>query len=153
LPMAKPAVDAPATAIAAQPAPRGRSGCSVVVVDDNVDAARTIALALEIAGHDVTVCHTAAAAFAVTAQSPAPVYIIDIGLPDIPGYDLAQELRRNPATIHATLIALTGYGRPEDREKSKDAGFDRHLVKPVDVGELTEIIGAIANCQAPRVTQ
>jgi CheY-like chemotaxis protein len=153
LPMATPAVDAPATAITAQPAQRGRSGCSVVVVDDNVDAARTIALALEIAGHDVTVCHTAAAAFAVTAKSPAPVYIIDIGLPDIPGYDLAQDLRRNPATTHATLIALTGYGRPEDREKSKDAGFDRHLVKPVDVGELTEIIGAIANCPAPRATQ
>jgi CheY-like chemotaxis protein len=77
------------------------------------------------------------------------VYIIDIGLPDIPGHDLAQELRRNPDTAHATLIALTGYGRPEDRERSKDAGFDRHLVKPVDIGELKEIIDAIANCPAP----
>lgn len=149
LPMAKPDVGAAAAnTMASQPAPQERRGCHVVVVDDNVDAARTIALALEMTGHEVTICHTAAAAFAVTAQSPAPVYIIDIGLPDIPGLDVAQELRRNPATAHATLIALTGYGRPEDRERSKEAGFDRHLVKPVDIGELNEIIDAIANCPA-----
>ncbi|KQY50373.1 hypothetical protein ASD14_11670 [Lysobacter sp. Root494] len=146
LPMAKPATDAPATAISTQPAPRGNSGCSVVVVDDNVDAARTIALALEIAGHEVSVCHTATAAFAMAAHGPASVYIIDIGLPDMPGYDLAQQLRRHPGTAHATLIALTGYGRPEDRERSKEAGFDRHLVKPVDVGELTDLMDAISSC-------
>ena len=157
LPVAKPPADAPAAGASAQPPPRERnsernSACRVVVVDDNVDAARTIALALEIAGHDVAVCHTAAAALAVTARDPARVYIVDIGLPDIPGHDLAQELRRNPDTTNATLIALTGYGRPADRERSKEAGFDRHLVKPVDVAELTAIIAAIANCPSPRAT-
>ena len=148
LPMTKPAADARASSLSSPPSAGKRNRCHVVVVDDNVDAARTIALALEIAGHEVTTCHTAAAALAVTAQGPAPVYIIDIGLPDIPGYDLAQELRRNPDTAHATLIALTGYGRPEDRARSKEAGFDRHLVKPVDVGKLRELIDGIANCPA-----
>jgi signal transduction histidine kinase/CheY-like chemotaxis protein len=148
LPMTKPAAEPRASSLSSPPSAGKRNRCHVVVVDDNVDAARTIALALEIAGHEVTTCHTAAAAFAVAVQGPAPVYIIDIGLPDIPGYDLAQELRRNPETAHATLIALTGYGRPEDRERSKEAGFDRHLVKPVDVGELRELIDGIANCPA-----
>jgi len=150
LPLAKAEAEAPAPAGSPQSGARQRRGCHVVVVDDNVDAARTIALALEMAGHEVSVCHTAAAAFAVTAQEPAPVYIIDIGLPDIPGHDLARELRRNPGTRHAMLIALTGYGRPEDRERSKEAGFDRHLVKPVDIAELNSIVEAIPACEAPR---
>ena len=148
LPMAKPAADARSPFLAPEPSAGERNRCHVVVVDDNVDAARTIALALEIAGHEVTVCHTAAAAFAVAVQGQTPVYIIDIGLPDMPGYELAQELRRKPDTAHATLIALTGYGRPEDRERSKSAGFDRHLVKPVDVGELMDLIDGVANCPA-----
>jgi PAS domain S-box-containing protein len=137
---------------AAAPPPQTRAGpseaatqthCKVIVVDDNVDAARTIALALEIAGHEVAVYHDAAAVLAASALQPAQVYIIDIGLPDMPGHDLAQALRRDPRTSDAILIALTGYGRAEDRARSNEAGFDRHLVKPVDVEELRRIIDGL----------
>lgn len=120
--------------------------CDIVLVDDNVDAAATIALALEMSGHRVTVFHDAASTLAASSLDPAPVYILDIGLPDKSGYVLARELRRDPRTANATLIALTGYGRAEDRQQSKEAGFDRHLVKPVDVGELRAFFDGLENC-------
>jgi PAS domain S-box-containing protein len=144
LPLAKPGKGTPPTAAVEQPETmQANSRCHVIVVDDNVDAARTIALALEIAGHDVAVHHDAAAVLAASAVHPAKVYIIDIGLPDMPGYELAQALRREPRTRDAVLIALTGYGRAEDRARSIEAGFDRHLVKPVDVEELRRTIDGL----------
>jgi CheY-like chemotaxis protein/anti-sigma regulatory factor (Ser/Thr protein kinase) len=146
LPLATPGAKTPAVAAAEQPPARTSSRCSVVVVDDNVDAARTIALALQFAGHEVAVHHDAAAVLAASALHPAQVYIIDIGLPDMPGHALAQALRREPRTQDAILIALTGYGRAEDRARSTEAGFDRHLVKPVDVEELRRIIDELIRC-------
>jgi len=122
--------------------------CAILLVDDNRDAAQTIAMSLEIAGHTVTVCHDAASTLAETERNPAPVYVMDIGLPDMSGYELAKILRRDPRTSNATLIALTGYGRAEDRERSREAGFDSHLVKPVDVEELRALIAEL-ECEGP----
>jgi PAS domain S-box-containing protein len=144
LPLAKPDASPSADPGEQDEEKAGQSRCQVIVVDDNVDAARTIALALEIAGHQVAVHHAAATVLAASALHPAQVYIIDIGLPDMPGYELAQALRREPRTQDAILIALTGYGRAEDRARSTEAGFDRHLVKPVDVEELRRIIDGLA---------
>ncbi|MDB5727517.1 MAG: hypothetical protein JWQ00_722, partial [Noviherbaspirillum sp.] len=71
------------------------------------------------------------------------VFILDIGLPDMDGYRLAGELRALPETADAAFIALTGYGQEQDRERSSQARFDRHLVKPVDIAALTALIAAI----------
>jgi len=112
----------------------------VLVVDDNVDAAQTLQLLLEAGGHQVSVAHSALAALEL-AQAVAPeLCLLDIGLPDLNGYELARGLRALPQTAHATLVAVTGYGRREDREQARDAGFDHYFVKPLDVKALLALI-------------
>ena len=115
----------------------------IMVVDDNVDAAGMIAMLLEIHGHQVLVEHTAGAALQAARADAPDVMLIDIGLPDMDGNDLARLLRGVETTRHALLIACTGYGQPKDREKSRAAGFDHHLVKPVDTAELLALIEAL----------
>ncbi len=125
------------------PAPAG-AGLRVLVVDDNADAAAMLAMVLEAAGHRTAVEHGSQAALA-RARSEAPdVCILDIGLPDMDGHELARRLRAQPETANAVLIAVTGYGHESDRRKSFDAGFDEHLVKPADPARLTAILAAIA---------
>ncbi len=115
----------------------------VLVVDDNIDAAQTLQLLLEAAGHQVHVGHTAMAGLEL-AQAHAPeLCLLDIGLPDISGYDLARGLRNLQQTAHATLVAVTGYGRREDREQATAAGFDHYFVKPVDVDGLLALIAKL----------
>ena len=125
------------------PAPAG-AGLRVLVVDDNADAAAMLAMVLEAAGHRTAVEHGSQAALA-RARSEAPdVCILDIGLPDMDGHELARRLRAQPETANAVLIAVTGYGHESDRRKSFDAGFDEHLVKPADPARLSAILAAIA---------
>ena len=115
----------------------------VMVVDDNVDAATTVAMLLEMDGHAVSVAHSAEQALAMTgaaAIDPPQAFLLDIGLPGMDGYELARKLRALPATANAVLIALTGYGQPQDRERSKAAGFDHHLEKPVDPDRLLALL-------------
>jgi signal transduction histidine kinase/ActR/RegA family two-component response regulator len=137
-------VSAPALA----PAPAGQTDTSsqrlhVLVVDDNIDAAQTLQLLLEAAGHHVSVAHSAVEALEV-AQAHAPqLCLLDIGLPGISGYELARGLRTLPATAQATLVAVTGYGRHEDREQARIAGFDHYYVKPVDVDALLALIATL----------
>ncbi|MFC0679850.1 PAS domain S-box protein [Lysobacter korlensis] len=116
---------------------------STMVVDDNADAARTIALLLELQGHEVRVHHDATTALADSRAQPAQLYILDIGLPDMSGHELAQRLRQQPGAADAKLIAVTGYGRAEDRTLSEEAGFDLHLVKPVDAGQLLDAVATV----------
>jgi signal transduction histidine kinase len=131
---ARPA-DGPAT-------PTGRR-LRVLVVDDNADAAQTLQLLLEAGGHQVAVAHTGLQALEM-AQSMSPeLCLLDIGLPDISGNDLARGLRALPHTAHATLVAVTGYGRREDRELSLKSGFDRYFVKPADVDALLALIATL----------
>ncbi|TFW14764.1 hybrid sensor histidine kinase/response regulator [Duganella callida] len=115
----------------------------VLVVDDNIDAAQTLQLLLEAGGHHVSVAHTALAALETAQASSPELCLLDIGLPDISGYDLARGLRALPHTAHATLVAVTGYGRREDRELATAAGFDHYFVKPVDVDALLALIATL----------
>ncbi|HVL75475.1 MAG TPA: response regulator, partial [Noviherbaspirillum sp.] len=113
----------------------------VMVVDDNADAALSLAMLLESMGYLTTVEYDARRALERAAGEAPDVLLLDIGLPDMDGYTLARRLRAMPATRHALLIAVTGYGQAEDRERSREAGFDFHLVKPVDTARLAELLG------------
>jgi signal transduction histidine kinase len=111
-----------------------------MVVDDNQDAADTLAMLLEAGGYQVGVHYTAREALAAVGASRPHICLLDIGLPDMNGNELARELRQLPETASAVLIAVTGYGQQEDRDNSRAAGFDHHLVKPVDVDQLMRML-------------
>ena len=118
----------------------------VLVVDDNVDGAESLATLLKLLGHEVHVAHDGPAALRATADVRPEVVFLDIGLPGMDGYEVARRIRR-PGRTEALLVALTGYGQEEDRRRSREAGFDHHLVKPVDPAVLEDLLAAAA---APR---
>jgi signal transduction histidine kinase/CheY-like chemotaxis protein len=136
-------LDAPAPERSSAPAPA--PSLRILVVDDNEDAAATLAMLLEAMGHEVAVEHTPAAALAHAAIAPPQVCLLDIGLPGMDGNELAQRLRARPETAHAVLMAVTGYGQESDRTRSMAAGFDFHLVKPVDIGKLGQLLSKAAH--------
>jgi CheY-like chemotaxis protein len=112
-----------------------------MVVDDNVDAAQVMAMYIGGAGHEVVVEHDPFAALERAPRFAPEVCLLDIGLPGMDGHELARRLRALPQTANALLIAVTGYGQAQDRDASQDAGFDHHLVKPVDMAALERILG------------
>jgi signal transduction histidine kinase len=114
----------------------------IMVVDDNVDAAHTLQLFLRAAGHQVEIAYSAGDALALARQFNPAACLLDIGLPDFDGNELARRLRRLPNLDRALLVAMTGYGRHEDRERALTAGFDHYLIKPVNTIELTDILAA-----------
>jgi len=116
---------------------------TVTIVDDNLDAGHSLAVLLRAHGHTVQV-HEDAVSTLASADGATQVFILDIGLPDMTGYELARRLRREPAHAAAVFVALTGYGQQRDRELSQQAGFDYHLVKPVEIGKLTQILAAVS---------
>jgi signal transduction histidine kinase len=115
----------------------------VLVVDDNADAAQMLATLLEAHGHVVSVEYDGTGGLARALRERPEVMLLDIGLPDMDGHELARRLRASPDTADAMLIALTGYGQVEDRERARQAGFDRHLVKPADLSELLRILASV----------
>jgi PAS domain S-box-containing protein len=114
----------------------------MMIVDDNVDAAESLAVLLQAQGHHVSVQSHPLEAIAAARQDPPQVFILDIGLPDIDGYELARRLRADPATAGALFVALTGYGQAHDRILSKSVGFDHHFVKPMDTDKLRQVMAA-----------
>ncbi|WP_075795709.1 hybrid sensor histidine kinase/response regulator [Massilia putida] len=112
----------------------------ILIVDDNVDAADMLSMYLGSVGHRLHVAYEGHRGLALAEEAAPDVLLLDIGLPDIDGYQLAQRIRALPQTAHATLIALTGYGQDSDRERSIAAGFDHHLTKPVDVAALLHLL-------------
>ncbi|MGX4644377.1 ATP-binding protein [Massilia sp. SYSU DXS3249] len=134
-----PADDA-AQAPAATDAPGAVARLNILIVDDNVDAAQTLGDLLEMGGHSVTVTHDGAAALARAAQLQPDVVFLDIGLPDQSGFDVAPALRRIGNMAHATLVALTGWGAAEDRQRSSAAGFDAHLTKPANLEHVDAVL-------------
>jgi PAS domain S-box-containing protein len=115
-------------------------GLRIMVVDDNKDAADTLAMMLEAMGHEVLAAYGAPEALERAAGQPLQVCLLDIGLPDMDGNALAERLRARPETAGAILVAVTGYGQESDRARSRAAGFDHHLVKPVDMDKLGLIL-------------
>ena len=138
-----------AQAAAEAPAVRAR----VLVVEDNADAAEGLRMLLELAGHEVLVAHDGAAALEKARNEEPDLMLVDIGLPGIDGYEVARRIRREPSLRHLVLIALTGYGREADRTHALTAGFDHHIVKPVDPDGLMLLIARLAardpDSQAP----
>jgi two-component system CheB/CheR fusion protein len=112
----------------------------VLVVDDNHDAARSLATLLRLWGHDVRVAYDGPAALEAAQSEHFEMIFLDIGLPGMDGYQVAEQLRRDNKLNDCVLVALTGYGQEEARSRSRNAGFDRHLTKPVDPAELQSLL-------------
>lgn len=115
---------------------------SVLVVDDNEAAAQMLGTLLTHNGHKVAVAHTGFAAIEETQKNKPAVALLDIGLPDIDGYEVAKRLRAQYG-FDISLVALTGYGQEEDRQKAKDAGFDEHLVKPISIVDVERVLAKL----------
>ena len=112
----------------------------ILVVEDNPDAGATLCEFLELSGHQVELAESGAAGVRAARAFHPEFVLCDIGLPGMNGFEVAAELRRDPATSSARLIAVTGYGGEEDRRRSKEAGFDLHLTKPVDPAQLKALL-------------
>lgn len=125
-------------------------GLKVMVVDDNTDAANIMAMYLETSGHEVIVEHASRTALERARSERADVFLLDIGLPDMDGNELARQLRLMPELATSCLIAVTGYGQEQDRKSTTAAGFDYHFVKPVDMTKLTSLL---AELDMPAPTQ
>ena len=115
----------------------------VMIVDDNVDAAQMLAMFLEASGYEVRVEYGARQALEQARIKPPDVFLLDIGLPDIDGNELAQRIHAQPETAGAVLIAITGYGQAQDRKKALAAGFTHHFVKPVDPAKLVALLAGM----------
>ncbi len=134
---AKASVDA-APARKSDPASSGR--LRIVVVDDNVDAADTLAEMLSASGHDVKKAYDGVGALAAVDAHRPDIVLLDIGLPRMNGYDVARRIRASDPKSRVVLVAVTGWGQDEDRRRSQEAGFNHHLVKPVDPASLAQIL-------------
>jgi CheY-like chemotaxis protein len=118
-------------------------------VDDNQDAADSLALLLEALGHTVRTAHGGHSAVALAQDFQPDVALLDIGMPDMSGYEVAQQLRETQWGTNIRLIALTGWGQDEDKRRALAAGFDRHLTKPVELQELEKLLLASGGRIAP----
>ncbi len=121
---------------AKQPAQTSR----VLVVDDNMDAADMLVMMLQMFGHEVRAAYTGQTALETAVEYQPDVVLLDIGLPDMNGYEVARHLRQQPQTKDVRLIAMTGYGQDSDRQRSQEAGCEHHLVKPVDPQKLQDLL-------------
>jgi signal transduction histidine kinase/ActR/RegA family two-component response regulator len=119
------------------PATQGRR---VLIVDDNVDTAQSLGRLLTRVGHEIALAHDGLQAVERACEQAPDAVVLDIGLPGMDGFEVAQRLRGEAGCEDAVIIAVTGYGQPEDREKSLEAGFDHHLVKPVEFDELNRLL-------------
>ena len=124
--------------------PAGRC-LRVLVVDDNFDAAETLTMLLEESGHDVRMAHNGADAVQTALNHRPNVVLLDIGLPGMNGFEVAKRLRQEPVLRNVVLIALTGYGEAAARNRSQEAGFDHHLVKPTEFESVEEILANVAD--------
>jgi CheY-like chemotaxis protein len=117
-----------------------REAPRVLVVDDNYDSADSIALLLNLWGHECRTVYDGNAVPGAVHEFRPDIVLLDIGLPGIDGYELARRLRAQPETRDLLLVAMTGYGQDQDRQLTREAGFDHHLVKPVDMETLKSIL-------------
>jgi CheY-like chemotaxis protein len=133
---ALPQVEAPAGAA-------GAPGLRVLVVDDNRDAAETLSALLDVMGHAAPVANDGHQALRMMHSFRPQVVFLDLGMPGMSGYEVAQAIRREPQYDNVTLVALTGWGGELDREKSANAGFDLHLTKPATIAAIEQVLGRV----------
>jgi two-component system, sensor histidine kinase len=109
-------------------------------VDDNLDAAATLSEALRQVGHEVREEHDGPAALSAATEFEPDVVLLDLGLPGMDGFEVAQQLRTNPKVARARIVAVTGYGQAADRRRTSEVGIERHLVKPVDLSDVLDAV-------------
>ena len=114
--------------------------CRVLVVDDNRDAALTLTVLLKILGCETQTAYDGREAVEIDSSFRPEIVLLDIGLPSLNGYEVARRIRQQEHGVDVLLVALTGRDQDEDRQNAKDAGFDRHITKPADVGVLKQLI-------------
>jgi CheY-like chemotaxis protein len=124
------------------PAAKSQSRKRVLIVDDNRDAADALSEILELEGQEVKTAYDAAAAIEIASRFGPHLILLDIGLPQTDGYELARQIRQMPGLNKVSLIAVTGYGQPKYKERAERMGFDYYMVKPVDLEQLSRIIAA-----------
>ncbi|WP_432382164.1 hybrid sensor histidine kinase/response regulator [Duganella sp. P38] len=142
LPAHHEAAPARADATASSDAPAIETARRILIVDDNADAAETLGQLLEVLGHQVQISFDGRRAIEMAAAFQPDIFILDVGLPDMNGYELARRLGDIVPPDSALFVALTGYGQEHDRVLSRAAGFDHHLVKPVDLSLLREVLNS-----------
>ena len=116
----------------------------ILVVDDNEDATETMALLLKLSGHEVEVAADGESALEAAGKLQPEIVLLDVGLPGMHGYQVAEQLRSRPETRDSVIVALTGYGQEQDRLRAKEAGFDYHFVKPVDFSKLESLLNSLS---------
>ena len=124
----------------------------ILVVEDESRIASFVSKGLQAEGHSTTVAGDGVTGLDLALSGEFDLMVLDIGLPGLTGYEVARQLRQEPALKNTVLVALTGYGRESDRQRSRNAGFSYHLVKPAGVGEVEEILSAVGEqlaLQAP----
>ena len=146
LPRVEPVVSDVATPLRATPTPSGTK--RIVLIDDNDDARKLLAMLLAFEGHETHEAATGDAGIRLACDVRPDVALIDIGLPDFDGYDIAKRIRAQLGN-HCKLVAVTGYGQLDDQRRAFEAGFDAHLVKPVSVEQLTEVLVAAGQVVVP----
>jgi PAS domain S-box-containing protein len=132
---------------------RKNTGHRLLIVDDNHDAAESLALLLRLQGHDVQVAHDGPAALRLLATSHPDLVFLDIGMPGMDGYEVARRIRQIPGNENVVLAALTGWGQMEDRRRTTAAGFNHHLVKPLEPKALGELLSTLAMSKEQRMTE
>ena len=115
----------------------------VLVVDDNVDAAITLGMILRVLGHEVAIGHDGLEGLDLATKFNPHLVILDIGMPKLNGYDTCRGIRNLPHGPNMLIVALTGWGQPEDRQKSQEAGFNYHIVKPLEPTRLQELLAEL----------
>jgi PAS domain S-box-containing protein len=131
------------TTVDRPPAEAAPTAVRVLLVDDNVDAAASLSLLLQLGGHTTQVAHAGLEALELLAQFKPDIVLLDLGLPDMDGYEVARAIRARPELGRPFLVAVTGWGAPEDRLKSKQAGLDEHLTKPVDISVIELLLTSL----------
>jgi len=116
------------------------ASCRILIVDDNRDAARSLAVLFELAGNETHTAHDGQEAVDAAARLRPDVILLDIGLPKLNGLEACREIRQHPWSKSIVIVGLTGWGQDDDRQKSREAGFDAHLIKPADFGEITRLL-------------
>jgi len=149
LPLLPPALPLAATPAEGRAASRS-SRLRVLIVEDNLETAKSLAALLALDSHEVRIAADGASAICIAQAARPDLALVDIELPEMSGYEVVREMRALPEGQRIAVVAITGYGREEDRERSRAAGFDQHLVKPVDLDALHALLAEVGKAGSPR---